>query len=76
MSINPKRKLINCLGCGRDTTAMYGYCYRCSVSSSTNKNAQQINENKDRNMKKRDNEFRLDSDGYYDDYEEYIDLER
>ena len=29
MAINGKRELMNCLGCGRDTKAIHGYCSRC-----------------------------------------------
>jgi hypothetical protein len=27
--VNPKRQVINCLGCGRDTRATSGYCGGC-----------------------------------------------
>ena len=31
MSVNPKRHMMNCLGCGRDTRGITGYCFRCSM---------------------------------------------
>ena len=74
--INPDGDLINCFACGRDTHAKHGYCYRCIASSSSSKTATHISDQKDRHIKSKEDSFMMDSDGFYDDFEDYIDMER
>jgi len=42
-----KKKIVNCLGCGRDTSSKSGYCRRC-IGEGHRFTGNQINDTKDR----------------------------
>jgi predicted amidophosphoribosyltransferase len=66
MSVNPNFEIMCCLGCGRDTTASGGCCYRC-----IGRGQQGVDERKDRPVVRFDGNPICNITGVsYDDYGE------
>jgi len=73
--INPNGELMNCLGCGCDTTRKNGYCSKCLPSGS--RRFEHINDQRDRHSKNtRGDMFKMDTDGYYEDDRGDRDMEK
>ena len=70
--LNEKGKLINCFGCGRDTTARHGYCYRCVGTGNPYRNITQMpKESKDRHCITFDGDpISMQTEVHEDDYSE------
>ena len=75
--VNPNSELMNCLGCGRDTIRKGGYCAKCLPANLMQTGApQHIDDRKDRHIRKESETFRMDTDGFYEDFEYEKDMER